>query len=351
MDKTEPSLQFSEPQTEDALRPSCGSFVPADFLVRLEETRDAERQALERLFLENLRAQRAINRGKNWFRFFIALYLVAILALFVTDSGRGIEIDSLSSSAQHHTAVVDIHGAIMPETEYNAENIIDGLKAAFEDKKSRGVILRINSPGGSPTQAGMIFDEVMRLREKFPSIPVYAFLEDVCASGGYYVAASAKEIYADKATLVGSIGVIMQTFGAKSVLEKLGLESRTLTAGDHKAFMDPFQDLKPEEKSHAQSLLNKIHQQFIGAVRKGRGDRLKASHEKLFSGLFWTGEDAVPLGLIDGLGTDRWIARELIRAERMVNFTHKEDWMTRVTDRLVSTMSATLAWRQGSPWR
>ncbi|MBF0137576.1 MAG: signal peptide peptidase SppA [Magnetococcus sp. DMHC-1] len=350
MDKTEPSLQSPEPQVPDNHRPACGSYVPADFLVRLEETRDAERQALERLFLENLRAHRAVNRGKNWFRLFIAVYLIALLLLNMPEVSKGMELHTLSTD-EKHTAVVDIRGPILPETEYNADNIIDGLKAAFEDKKSRGIILRINSPGGSPTQAGMIFDEVMRLREKYPKIPVYAALEDICASGGYYIAAAAKEIYADKATLVGSIGVIMQSFGVKSVMDKIGVESRTLTSGEHKAFMDPFADLKPEEKAHAHNLLAKIHQQFIGTIRKGRGDKLKGSQEKLFSGLFWTGEEAVPLGLVDGLGTDRWIARELIRAEKIVNYTHKEDWMTRVTDRLVHSTSAALQWRQGSPWR
>ncbi|MBF0177679.1 MAG: S49 family peptidase [Magnetococcales bacterium] len=350
MDKTEPSLQPPDPQERDPRPSLCGSFIPADFLTHLEESRDAERQALERLFLENLRAQRAIHRGKNWFRLFLALFLVAVLALVAIDSGKGMEMDSLSL-AQNHTAAVDIYGVIMPETEGNADSVISGLKSAFDDKKTRGVILRINTPGGSPAQAGMIFDEVMRLRSKHPSIPVYAAVEDICASGGYYIAAAAKEIYADKASLVGSIGVVMQSFGLKSTLEKLGMESRTLTSGEHKAFLDPFQDVKPEEKIHAQNMLNKIHQQFISAVRKGRGDRLKGTNEKLFNGLFWTGEDAVSLGLVDGLGSDRWIARELVREERMVNFTHKEDWMARVTDRLVSSTSAALQWRQGSPWR
>ncbi|MBF0283860.1 MAG: signal peptide peptidase SppA [Magnetococcales bacterium] len=311
----------------------------------MEESRRQERLALEQILDEHLREQRKTRRGRAWFRVFIAGYLLVLLGLGYSDHFSSGSMEELSEKT--HTAVVDLRGVIMPESEFSAEHVNAGLRDAFENKKSTGVILRINSPGGSAVQAGMIYDEMVRLREKYPNKPLYAVLEDLCASGGYYVAAGAQEIYADKATLVGSIGVIMRGFGLKEAMEKLGIENRVLTAGEHKSFLDPFDVLKEDERKHALQLLSGIHGQFIQKVREGRGKRLKEEGVKLFSGLIWTGEEAVRLGLVDGLGGDHWVAREKIKATKMINYTYEEDWMDRFSKRFVESAVSAL-WRHGT---
>jgi len=217
-----------------------------------------------------------------------------------------------------------------------------GLQDAFKDKRTQGVILRINSPGGSPVQAGYINDEIRRLRTKHPDIPLYAVVEDICASGGYYVAVAADRIYVDKASIVGSIGVLMDGFGFTGVMEKLGVERRLLAAGDNKGFLDPFSPLLEPQKEHAQQMLGDIHQQFVGVVRQGRGKRLKETPD-MFSGLLWVGQKSVELGLADALGGVEYVAREVIKAEDIVDFTPRENIAERLAKRFGAGVAESLA--------
>ena len=220
----------------------------------------------------------------------------------------------------------------------SADSVIGSLQGAFEDKKTKGVILRINSPGGSPVQAGQIYDEIKRLRALHPKIPLYAVVDDICASGGYYVAAGADKIFVDKASIVGSIGVLMDGFGFTDTMEKLGVERRLLTAGENKGFLDPFSPVDPKQEAFAKQMLEEIHGQFIGVVREGRGKRLKETPE-MFSGLVWSGEKSIQLGLADGLGTVESVARDVIKAEDIVDYTQQESLAERLAGRLGATMA------------
>jgi len=219
--------------------------------------------------------------------------------------------------------------------------LVSGLRRAFKDKNTAGVILRINSPGGSPVQSGYVYDEIKRLRKKYPDIKLYAVVTDICASGGYYIASAADEIYADKASIVGSIGVLMDGFGFVDTMKKVGVERRLLTAGKHKGILDPFSPLKPSEVKHVQRLLDSIHQQFIDAVKAGRGDRL-ADDPQLFSGLFWNGEEGLKLGLVDGLGSSSYVAREIIGEEKVVDYTARPNYFDRFAERIGATMANVL---------
>ncbi len=236
-----------------------------------------------------------------------------------------------------HTAVVDLDGVIASGSQANADDVVAGLKKAFEAAGTKGVVLRINSPGGSPVQAANINDEIRRLRGLHPGIPLYAVVEDVCASGGYYVAVAADRIFVSPASLVGSIGVLMDGFGFTGTMEKLGVERRLLTAGENKGFMDPFSELDPAQRSYAKKMLGEIHGQFIEAVRQGRGDRLIETKET-FSGLIWTGEKSIELGLADAIGSVAYVAREVVKAETIVNYT----WRENVLDRLARRFGANL---------
>jgi protease-4 len=277
-----------------------------------------ERQLLEKVAFAALREQRAKRRWGIFFKLAGLSYLVAVLVMVVDWGGS----EQLADA--RHTAVVHLHGTIEAQGEASAQNINDALEEAFADKRTAGVILRVNSPGGSPVQAGIVHDEIRRLRTKHPQIPLYAVVEDVCASGGYYIAAAADKIFVDKASIVGSIGVLMDAFGFTGTMEKLGIERRLLTAGDNKGFLDPFSPQDAKQKAHAQVLLREIHEQFIDVVRRGRGDRLKDAPE-LFSGLMWTGSQSVGLGLADGFGTVGSVARDVIKADRIVEFTIREN--------------------------
>jgi Periplasmic serine proteases (ClpP class) len=230
-----------------------------------------------------------------------------------------------------HTALVELNGTISAG-EVSADQIISGLQAAFKDKNTKGVILRINSPGGSPVQAGQIYDEIKRLRAKYPNIPLYAVVDDICASGGYYVASAADRIYVDKASLIGSIGVLMDGFGFTGTMDKLGVERRLLTAGTNKGFLDPFSPVNPQQENYAKEMLEEIHQQFIKAVRDGRGTRLKETPD-MFSGLIWSGAKAVSLGLADGFGSAEYVARDVIHAENVVDFTPQQGFADRFAKR------------------
>jgi protease-4 len=293
-----------------------------------------ERGVIEKLALEALREQR---RARRWGIFFKALtfaYLTFLLILFL-DLRQG------DAFAGKHTALVDVEGVIDAKGGASADNVNSALLRAFKDKNTQGVILRVNSPGGSPVQAGLIYDEIRRLRELYPSIPMYAVVEDVCASGGYYIAAAADRIYVDKASLIGSIGVLMDQFGFVDSMEKLGVERRVLSAGENKAFLDPFSPLEPRHVEHAKALLGEIHQQFIEVVRKGRGKRLKESPE-LFSGLIWSGAKSVELGLTDALGSVDYVAREVIKAEQVVDYTQKDNLAERLARRFGAGVAQTL---------
>ncbi|GJM06223.1 MAG: peptidase [marine bacterium B5-7] len=291
-----------------------------------------EKSLVNGLAKEVLTEQRRNRRWGIFFKMLLALYLFTFLIIyFVENTETG------SFSSDKHTALIEINGVIAADTEARADYIVTGLRKAFKDENTQGVILRINSPGGSPVQAGYINDEINRLREKHPDIPVYAVISDMCASGGYYIAAAADKIYANKASIVGSIGVIMAGFGFVDTIEKLGVERRLLHAGDNKGFMDPFQPLKAEESAHVQGLLNEIHQQFIDVVKSGRGDRL-IDDEKLFSGLIWSGQESIKLGLVDELASASQVARDVIGAEDIVDFTKRENYLDRFAKQMGSAM-------------
>ncbi len=299
-----------------------------------ENSSNWERGVIEKLALEALREQR---RGRRWGIFFKALtfaYLTFLLIL-VLDLRRS------DAFAGKHSALVDVAGVIDAKGGASADNVNSALLSAFKDKNTQGVILRVNSPGGSPVQAGLIYDEIRRLRDLYPNIPMYAVVEDVCASGGYYIASAADRIYVDKASLIGSIGVLMDQFGFVETLDKLGVERRVLSAGENKAFLDPFSPLEARHVEHAKALLGEIHQQFIEVVRKGRGKRLKESPE-LFSGLIWTGAKSVELGLTDGLDSVDYVAREVIKAEQVVDYTQKENIAERFAKRFGAGVAQTL---------
>ncbi len=287
-----------------------------------------ERQLIERVLLAGVTEQRRSRRWRLFFKGLVFVYLLAVLVLLA--------VDYLPESKLHsggHAARVDVDGIISSETDASAENVTKALKAAFKDKRTKGVILRINSPGGSPVQSAMINEEIRRLRDKHPKIPVYAVVEDLCASGGYYIAVAADKIYVNRSSVVGSIGVLMNGFGFVDTLEKLGVERRLMTAGEHKALLDPFSPVKEFDREHAQSLLDKLHKQFIATVKAGRGERLKED-PALFSGLYWTGQESVDLGLADGLGDAGHVAREVIGVETIVDFSEHEDVWARLASRM-----------------
>ncbi len=284
-----------------------------------EDKKDGwERNLLEGLALSSLKEQRRSRRWGIFFKSLTFIYLFVLLFLAMGWLGSG----SVRLSDKH-TALVDLQGVISDDSVSSADNVIKGLQLAFEDQNTQGVILRINSPGGSPVQAGYINDEIRRLRGVYPDIPLYAVIADICASGGYYVAAAADKIYVDKASLVGSIGVLMNGFGFTGTLEKLGVERRLLTAGENKGFLDPFSPLDPQQSDHARVLLSEIHEQFISVVQEGRGDRLKDVPE-IYSGIVWTGQKSIELGLADAMGSTEFVAREVIKAEYIVDFTTRE---------------------------
>ncbi len=294
-----------------------------------------ERQTIEKLAFAALEEQRKARRWGIFFKLFLAGYLLIILVLTQID----FDAPGLSS---RHTALVNLDGVIEADGDASADHVITGLRAAFASKATVGVILRTNSPGGSPVQAGYISDEIQRLRDKHPEIPLYAVIVDMCASGCYYAVAGADKIYASKGSIVGSIGVLMDGFGFEEGMKKLGIERRLLTAGEHKGILDPFSPLDANSKRHAQGMLNEIHQQFIDVVKRGRGEALKGGKE-LFSGLFWTGEQAKKLGLIDEFGSASYVAREVLGAEDITDYTVQPRFFDRLAKRLGATMGKVLA--------
>lgn len=291
-----------------------------------------ERKVLEKLAFAALDEQKARRRWGIFFKSLGFAYLIAVLVA-VADWGS-----SSDKAESRHTAMVYLHGTIEANGEASAEKISSALQSAFEDQGTVGVILRINSPGGSPVQAGIINDEIRRLRTKYPNTPLYAVIEDICASGGYYVAAAADGVYVDKASIVGSIGVLMDGFGFTGAMNKLGVERRLLTAGENKGFLDPFSPQDAKQKGHAQVLLNDIHKQFVEVVRTGRGNRLKETPD-MFTGLMWTGSQSVAIGLADGFGSVDSVARDVIKAERVLDYSVKDNIAEKVAKRLGADVS------------
>ncbi len=302
---------------------------------RSQPNTEWERGVLERLVFDSLREQRKARRWGIFFKAFFAVYLVVLLVLALT---AGISEKPLTGE---YTALVDLDGVISVDSLASADNIISGLRGAFESGP-KGVILRTNSPGGSPVQASYINSEIRRLRGQHPEIPVYAVITDICASGCYYAVASVDKIYANKASIVGSIGVLMNAFGFVEGLKKLGIERRLLMAGKNKGFLDPFSPLNPKHREYAQELLNRIHQQFIQVVKEGRGEALKENSE-MFTGLFWTGDEALQMGLVDGLGSAGYVAREVIGAEKVIDFSFRENFFDRISRRIGMAMARVLA--------
>ncbi len=299
-----------------------------------EQNNNWERGVLEKLAMSAIQEQR---RARHWGIFFKTLtfaYLFVLLFLAMGWMGGKTE----AALGGKHTALVEMNGVIASDSAASADNIIPSLQDAFKDKKTQGVILRINSPGGSPVQAGYINDEIRRLRAKYPKIPLYAVVEDMCASGGYYVAAAADKIFVNKASMVGSIGVLMDGFGFTGTMEKLGVERRLMTAGDNKGFMDPFSPVNPRHRELLKQMLDEIHQQFIDVVKQGRGKRLKETAD-IFSGLIWTGQKSIELGLADEMGSMESVARDVIKAEDIVDFTTRES----IADRLAKRFGAGVA--------
>jgi len=296
---------------------------------------DAE--TTKEIVLAHLNEQRRARRWKIFFRLLAAAYVAAAGFMMM----RGADNDE-AKAAERHVAVVDVRGEIASGNSKtaNADHIIKGLQAAFDAKTAVAVALRINSPGGSPVQSAQVYRAIKRLKAEHPDRPVYAFAEDIAASGAYYIAAAADKIYADPSSLVGSVGVIMGGFGFSGVMDKIGIERRVYTAGKHKAFMDPFSQENPDTIAHAQTLLADIHKDFISAVRQGRGDRVKGSDAEVFNGLIWTGNQALEIGLIDGLGSVGEIAKEEFGVEKQVNYSHSPSAFERLADRVAASFAA-----------
>ena len=295
-----------------------------------------QRDAIENLARSALTEHKSSRRWSIFFKglFFLYMFIILFYALGWLSGGK--------STSGSHTALIEVSGVIEAGGEVNAESFMRSLHDAYDDKGTKGIILRINSPGGSPVQAGIINDEIKRQKKLHPAIPVYAVVEDICASGGYYIAAAADKIFVDKASIVGSIGVLMDGYGFTEVMKKVGVERRLMTAGENKAMLDPFSPINPKHQALAQAMLNEIHEQFKNVVRQGRGDRLKETPET-FSGLFWSGEESIKIGLADALGSADYVARDIIKEDKIVDFTSQEDFASRIAKRIGASASASFS--------
>ncbi len=292
-----------------------------------------ERQALENIALSALHEQKIARRWSIVFKSLTFFFIFTLLFLgFGAERAPGV-------SSSKHTAMIELSGVIGEKDEVNAKDFFESLRRAYASSGTQGIILKINSPGGSPVQAGMINDEIKRQKLLHPKIPIYAVIEDICASGGYYIAVATDNIYVDKASIVGSIGVLMDGFGFSETMKKVGVERRLMTAGTNKAMLDPFSPVNPKQQAYVQTLLNEVHQQFITVVREGRGRRLKESPE-IFSGLFWNGESSVKLGLADAIGNYDFVAREIIKADTIVDFTTYESFADRFARKFGASIGA-----------
>ncbi|HEX4918925.1 MAG TPA: S49 family peptidase [Limnobacter sp.] len=313
--------------TPDTFDPHGGSGQNSKSASKGRQDEGWERKLLEKLASESLIEQRRKRRWGIFFKFLGFAY-VGVLIASITGYATAPALE-----VTRHTALVELDGVIASDTLASADRINSSLRAAFESTESVGVILRINSPGGSPVQAGLINDEIQRLRAQYPNKPLYAVVEEVCASGGYYVAAAADKIYVDKASLVGSIGVIMNGFGFTEAMKKLGVERRLITAGENKGFLDPFSEQDPYQTEFARQMAEEIHQQFIAEVKEGRGEKLKSNPE-LFSGLVWTGAKSIELGLADEIGSIDMVARDVLKAENILDYTEQDSFAERFAKRV-----------------
>ena len=331
------STDLHPPAEAPTLAPGAAVAEPltltAVAAVAAQAARDAQRPGvaagleatLEKVANELLRQQRSASRWRNFFR--LAWLTLALLVLWVALSRAHVP----AASGMPHTALVDLRGEISADSPASAESLVLALTSAFEHVGSQAVVLRINSPGGSPVQSGIVYDEIKRLKAKHNK-KLYAVVEEIAASGAYYIAVAADEIYVDKASIVGSIGVLMDGFGFTGLMDKLGVERRLLTAGENKAMLDPFSPVSAQQKAKAKAMIDQIHQQFIAVVKEGRGARLKETPDT-FSGLFWNGEEAVKQGLADATGNLEFVAREVIKAEDIVDYTQRENVAERLAKR------------------
>ena len=309
-----------------------------------EESDDKSWKLLEKTLLAGVQEQRRSRRWGIFFKLLTFVYLFVALALFTPL----MTMEKNAARGGSYTAVIDVTGVIADKESASADNIVGSLRTAFDDPKVKGIVLRINSPGGSPVQSGYVYDEIRRLRALHKDTKVYAVISDLGASGAYYIASAADEIYADKASLVGSIGVTAAGYGFVGAMEKLGVERRTYTSGEHKSFLDPFQPQKPDETQFWQGVLDTTHRQFIASVKQGRGERLKdKEHPELFSGLVWSGEQALQLGLIDGLGNTSSVARDVIGEKELVDFTVQESPLDRFSKKLGASVAEQIAMWMG----
>jgi protease IV len=299
---------------------------------KLTEQPGWERATLEKLAFAALNEQKSARKWKAFVRLAWLVFLIAVAWMVFRPESSGVG----KATSLEHTAVVEVRGEIASGGEASSDAILPALRAAFEDEAAKAVVLLINSPGGSPVQAGMINDEIIRLKEKHKK-PVYAVVEETCASAAYYIAVAADEIFVDKASIVGSIGVLMDSFGFTGLMEKLGVERRLMTAGENKGFLDPFSPQTDKQRAFAQGMLNQIHTQFIDTVKRGRGKRLKETPE-MFSGLFWSGQQAIELGLADQVGTLDFVAREVVKAPEIVDYTRRDNVAERLAKRFGAAM-------------
>ena len=309
--------------------------------IKTEVSRESgwEREVIEKLAMASITEQ---TRARRWSVFFKSLMFAYLIALFAVAMYPSIK-QGLETETKDHTAVIDVVGVIAEDKDTNAANIIESLRDAVKDKNTKGIILHSNSPGGSPVQSAYVYEEIRKIKKEHPDLPVYAVVSDICASGCYYIASASDKIFVNQSSLIGSIGVLMDGFGFVDIMQKLGVERRLLTAGAHKAMLDPFSPPKADETKYMQGLLDQVHQQFIGAVKAGRGERLKETPE-MFSGLVWTGEAGVKLGVADGFGNDDYVARDIIGAEKMVDFTQQG----RLLDKIAGKLGASFGQAIGS---
>ncbi|MBK8816480.1 MAG: signal peptide peptidase SppA [Methylococcaceae bacterium] len=288
-----------------------------------------ERELVEKLAFAAITEQRRARRWGIFFKMLMFTYLLAVFGVAMYPKFK----QEMQVNGKYHTAVVNLTGMIAEDQNANADSIIGSLREAAKDKNTKGIIIHANSPGGSPVQSAYIYDEIKKIKKEHSEMPIHAVVSDICASGCYYIVSAVDKIYASPASLIGSIGVIMDSFGFVETMQKLGVERRLLTAGAHKALLDPFSPSKPEENQYMQTLINQVHQQFINAVKTGRGNRLKETPD-MFSGLVWTGEESIKLGVIDALGSDDFVAKEVIGAETLVDFTQQERLVDRIAGKL-----------------
>ena len=294
-----------------------------------------EKHTIEKIAMESLVQQKGSRRWSVFFKLVSLIYIGWVLFFILTSSSNS------PIATGDFTALITINGEIGADSEVSAINIKSSLKDVYESPGTKALILAINSPGGSPVQSGIINNEINRYKALHPQIPVYAVIEDICASGGYYIAVAADKIFVDKASIVGSIGVLMNGFGFDKAIKNLGIERRLITSGENKAILDPFLPVEPKQREFMQELLKEVHKQFIEVVKKGRGNKL-ANNPEIFSGLFWSGESAINLGLADDYGDIDLVAREVVGHEKIIDFTTQSNFADKFAKKLGASIGTSL---------